>query len=260
MTGSDQNTPAGTLPWREFLFADRKAIVLAQALIALDLLFVVIHGVKFAFKQDFIDLFGYWIYRNLTITNDWAIPEITNYLKFLVVVILLVRVFSAIKQPIYLAWAFVYAVALVDDSMQVHENLGEYISTMIGGITLWGIELGTDEGLRVQDIGELSVYALYGGIFAAVLGVGFLRSDPIHRKVGLGFGLLLTSLAFFVGVVDMVDRMVMSHSRTLAQILATIEDGGEMVVVSLTVAFALIVFRRYGRNGSKPTPKPVSML
>ena len=237
-------------PLLQFLFGDPKVVNLARVLISLDLFFVIVHGIKFAFKEGFIDLFGYWIYRNLTITNDWAIPEITNYLKFVVIIYLLCRVFAAIRQPVYLAWAFVYTIALLDDSLQVHEEMGEYLSNMLGSVTLFGTELQSDQGFRSQDVGELIVYALYGGVFSVVLGLGFLWSQRLHRRIGIGFGLLLGSLAFFVAAVDMLDRLAISYSQTLARVLATIEDSGEMFVVSLTVAFAMIVYRRHGPNAS----------
>lgn len=228
---------------RRFLFGDRRASKLALALVSLDLVFVVVHGVKYAFKEETIELFGYWLYRNLTITNDWAIPEVTNYLKFVVIVFLLIRTFALVRQPVYLAWAFVYAVALMDDSLQIHEGLGAVISAWLGDVTLFGAELQADSGFRVQDLGELIVYGLYGVTFAGVLALGFLWSGTRHRVIGLGFGLLLGGLAFFVAAVDMVDRLVAAHSGTLAGVLATLEDGGEMIVISLTVAFALIVYR-----------------
>ncbi len=50
----------------------------------------------------------------------------------------------------------------------------------------------------------------------------------------------------------MLVRVAISHSGTLARVLA--EDSGEMVVVSLTVAFSLTVYRRYGRNPGQPSP------
>jgi len=55
---------------RKAFLEDRLVVQVLAVLIAIDLLFLVIHGVKFAFKEDFIALFGYWFYRNLTLTND----------------------------------------------------------------------------------------------------------------------------------------------------------------------------------------------
>ena len=237
-------------PLFQFLFADRRVVEIAGTLLLLDLLFVFVHGIKFLLKERFIEEYGYWLYRNLTLTNDWSIPEITNYLKFVVIVYLLWRVFVVVRQPIYLAWAFVFAIALIDDSCQMHEALGNYFSSTLSSVTLFGRELQTDQGFRIQDAGELIVYALYGGVILVALGFGFLKSNPLHRKIGLGFALLLGVLAFFVVAVDMLVRVVVSHSQMLAHVVTTVEDSGEMFVASLTVAFALIVYRRYGPNAS----------
>lgn len=226
---------------RQFLFSDPDVVRFVRILISIDLVFLIIHGVKFVFKEEFISLFGYWIYRNLTLTNDLAIPEIFNYLKFVVIIYLLCRVFAAVRQPVYFAWAFVYSVALLDDSLQVHEGLGEYLGNLMGSTTLFGMELQADQGFRIRDLGELFVYALYGGTFALVLSLGFFLSEPLHRRIGIGFALLLGCLAFFVGVVDLLARFVHSFGA-----MGTIEDTGEMMVISLTVGYALIVYRRYG--------------
>ena len=82
------------------------------------------------------------------------------------------------------------------------------------------------------------------------------QQQPLHRRIGFGFGLLLGSLAFFVAAIDILDRIATLYSQTLAQVLATMEDSGEMFVVSMTVAFALIVYRRYGPDASQPSSMP----
>lgn len=225
---------------RQFLFGDPVVVKLVRVLISIDLVFLVVHVIKFLFNEEFIALFGYWIYRNLTLTNDWALPEIFNYVKFVVIVYLLVRVFAAIRQPVYLAWAFVYTVALLDDSLQIHEILGAYFGNMIEVTKLFEITLQADQGFRLQDSGELIVYALLGGAFFVVLGFGFLWSQPLHRRIGIGFALLLGSLAFFSVVIDLLDRFVVDYG-----VVGTIEDTGEMLVISLTVGYALIVYRRW---------------
>jgi hypothetical protein len=253
MVERSREEPVALVPlWRGILFGNPSAVRVLGILVSLDLVFLVVHGVKYAFKEEFIDLFGYWIYRNLTITNDWAIPEITNYLKFAGIVYLLGAVFVRVRQPVYLAWAFVYALALIDDSLQVHEGLGEHLSGLLAGATVLGVELDALEGstgFRAQDLGELLVYGIYGGIFVGVLGIGFAASQGIHRQVGAGFALLLAALAFFVAAVDMLDRLVIALSSGLAKVLATAEDSGEMLVVSATLAFALGVWQRYAPHG-----------
>ncbi|MEM8493714.1 MAG: hypothetical protein AAF756_23070 [Pseudomonadota bacterium] len=224
---------------------DRGARKLAVVLVTVDVLLIVIHVLKYFFKDEFIALFGYWIYRNLTITNDMAIPEITNYLKFAVTVFLLIRIFGAVRQPVYLAWAFVYGLALIDDSMRVHEQLGSLFSEWLAGDTFLGLTVEGGEGFRAQDAGEMIVYALYGGCFAVVLGLGFLLSEPLHRTIGFSFALLLGGLVFFVAVFDIFDRFVAAVSQYAGRVLSTLEDGGEMIVVSLTVAFTVSVYRRF---------------
>ncbi len=230
---------------------DPIARLLALALVSLDLLLTAIHGLKYVFKDEFIELFGYWIYRNLTITNDWSIPEVGNYLKLAMIVLLLVLAFARQRQLIYLAWAVVYTITLLDDSLQLHEQIGESLGALFVGS---GEAVGAG-ALRAQDLGELLVYGVYGVFFVAVLGVGFLRSREPHRSIGVGFALLLVALACFVAGVDTLDRIVIAWSSSLARVLATVEDCGEMVVISLTLAFAWVVSRPVDPTVATKTPR-----
>ena len=161
-------------------------------------------------------------------------------MKFVVIIYLLSRVFAAIRQPVYFAWMFVYTVALLDNSLQIHEALGAYFGNTIDSTKLLGTTLQADQGFRIRDLGELTVYALYGGTFSVALGFGFLWSQPLHRKIGIGFVLLLGSLEFIAAVLDLLARLVSTYG-----VVGTIEDTGEMLVLSLTVGYALIVYRRF---------------
>ncbi len=232
-----------------FLSSDPLAVRVTKTLITLDVLFILVHGLKYVFKEQFIAQFGYWIYRNLTITNDWAIPEITNYIKFAAIVLLLVSCFRSQRQSIYLAWAFVYLIALSDDSLQLHESLGEYIGEKLAGSSSLVSLTQSFEGVRLQDLGELVVYGAYAVLSTIALAVGFRRTGSSHRGIGLGFGVLFVCLAGFAAGVDMIARLARSHSHLLSQITSSVEDGGEMIVISLTVALAVAAIRFECKEG-----------
>ena len=230
----------------KLLLSDRKAITILVILLVIDSFFVLVHGAKFIFKEEFKALFGPWVYDQFILTHDWSFPETFNYLKFGVIVYLLFRTYTAIRQPVYLAWAFVYFVALLDDSLQGHEQIGEYVSNMMGAITLFGTELNNETGIRRTDVGQLIVFAAYGALFVSVLVVGFLWSEAPHRWIGSGFALLLGMLGFFAVVIDILHRLD-SGGQIAGKMLETFEDSGEMLSISLTVALAFAVYRHFGR-------------
>ena len=228
---------------RATLFSDEKAVQAVILLTSLDLVFLFIHVFKALYKEDFIALFGNWLYRNLTVTNDWAMPEIFNYLKMLAIVYLLCRIYAAIRQPVYFAWAFVYSVALLDDTFQMHEHLGHYIAKYLGGYLSFSAAEDALYGIRDRDIGELIVFALYGGTLLVVVSFGFLRSDAQHRMMALGLVVLMGCLGFFAVAVDFLARIVQTPG-----VAATIEDWGEMLVLSFTLGYALVLCHRYASH------------
>jgi len=90
--------------------------------------------------------------------------------------------------------------------------------------------------LKHQDDGELIVCALYALVMLVALGFGFLRSDSVHRWVGLGFAFLLGAQAAFLAPVDILVRPI--QNRTLRGTMGTLEDGGEMFVYNSNRCFS----------------------
>ncbi|MCP4384679.1 MAG: hypothetical protein GY798_25245 [Hyphomicrobiales bacterium] len=74
--------------------------------------------------------------------------------------------------------------------------------------------------------------------------------DPDTRRFTRGMPALVALLAFSGAVVDMLDIVV--KGRALKKVLGIIEDGGEMIVASLIVAYTfcnLSDVRRHSRPG-----------
>ena len=103
--------------------------------------------------------------------------------------------------------------------------------------------------VRAVEVAELfSVAPLLLALLTAVL-VYFLREGPAVRRVAATLGLLLGVLLFFGGVMDVIDRIATTRGSNLAGPLSLLEDGGEMVTMSATLAYAASVFWHPSRRG-----------
>jgi surface polysaccharide O-acyltransferase-like enzyme len=90
-------------------------------------------------------------------------------------------------------------------------------------------------GLRAVDFGELAVTAFFASILFGVIGVAYYRSDHDARSFSRSMLLLLVALAVFGVVFDMVHVMIKGPAWEFA--LEIVEDGGEMVVMSVIMRF-----------------------
>jgi hypothetical protein len=126
-----------------------------------------------------------------------------------------------------------FAYVLADDFFGIHERLGEGLAGHLGVLPMFG--------LRAVDFGELGVTAFAVVSLLGLIGVAHYRGDRDARSFSRSLLALLLALGFFGVLGDMVHAMVMKHPAW-DFVLETIEDGGEMVAMSLIV---WVVFHRW---------------
>jgi hypothetical protein len=183
-------------------------------LLIADLSFMLIHIV---YKMDLISnsLFS--------IEKDHGYAEVYQYIKeFWIVVLLFI---TAIKRThiIYFAWSSLFMYLLLDDSLQIHEKFGSYVVNYFNYQPMFS--------LRAQDFGELSVSMLFGFLLFTFIGISYLLSDHIAKKISKHLFILVMSLAFFGVLVDML-HIAIPWGKS---IFGLIEDGGEMLIMSIIV-------------------------
>jgi hypothetical protein len=228
------------LAWSSFLRllsvvrSSRYLLALVLALLAVDLFWTLYFGVGklLHYLERYSTLY---YHKELLITTDGGLPELYLYLKTLVVVALLVRLFQATGQPAYAALGGVFLVVLLDDLMEIHEYVGRNLVPIL--------DLQPISGLRARDVGEVITWAGLGVLVLPLLWFGLWRSDRRHRGNGLAFlipfGLLLFSAIF-------IDQLYGDFSDAFfgaGILLDMAEDGGEMVAISLACALALGAWR-----------------
>ena len=217
---ADGQTEHGTGPVRWSLWGLLVSPVVLVALLAVDLALVVASTVVDSPGTGPGD-------GALSLESDGGLVEYVGYLHHLVLVVALLTVARLGGSRVWTAWAAVFALVLADDSARLHETLGDRFADALG----FPAEVA---GLRADDLGELVVWGLLAAVPLAWLVVLHRRSDRPTREASLRLAVPVAVYAFFGVVVDQVHAM--ARDGAWAGLLGTLEDGGELVALGVTVA------------------------
>lgn len=204
--------------------SNRSALIFLILLLGGDLIYIAVHCINtFALNTP---------NSLLDIHKDGGFAEMYQYLKFIWIVGLLFLVARRNRAWRYLVWVGFFVYLLVDDSSMLHERLGRLIAANLNFLP--------PLGLRLQDIGELVVSAIAGILFLIPLVLAYRDGSQVFRKTSQDLTLLILLLIFFGVVVDMV-HMAVNLGWTVGFILGVIEDGGEMLSVSLLAWYVFLL-------------------
>lgn len=157
---------------------------------------------------------------------DGGAAEWYQYLKLAGIVWLLATLTRRQRQPLYVVWLALFAFLLLDDALRIHETAGLWLANTAGLPALFG--------LRPRDVGELLFAGLVALSLLTMLVLAYQVSNGRARRFSLSLILALLALGF-VGVgMDMLEQMVTGW-RVLHEVLIVMEDGGELIVVSVMV-------------------------
>lgn len=213
------------------VIAPAPARALLRALLLADVLFIAGHiAVTLAMQGDPGRL-AQILFGHLSIAAEHGLPEAFNYGKW---VIACIFALMALSRP-GLPGVFVASAALfVDDAAQVHEKMGGIFAEQ-GLPARFGIDANAQ--------GELFGFALLGAVVGLGLLFAFLRGDAGLRRGLLGLGGAIAGM-FFCGVVaDLLHSL--SHgwgNALLYETLGILEDGGEMLFISVYAALVFGMF------------------
>ena len=169
------------------------------------------------------------------IETDKGYAEVYQYLKYLWIIVLLFFISIKERTLLYLPWFLLFAYFLVDDALRVHELLGKQIGEYIG--------IRPPFGLRQDDLGELIVSACAGLLLLPAMLAAYRSAARANRKVFHDLVLLVLLLVIFGVGVDMV-HIVFSGSPRMELVLGILEDGGEMLAVSLLLWYVFLLMMR----------------
>ncbi|PVV10335.1 MAG: hypothetical protein B6D82_12620 [gamma proteobacterium symbiont of Ctena orbiculata] len=183
-------------------------------LLLADLAFIVVHIIFELFLKS-NTLFS--------INRDLGYAEVYQYIKEFWILVLLFVLAVKSKRLIYFSWSVLFLYLLLDDSLQLHENIGSYLANHH--------QLQPVFRLRAQDLGELMVFVSVGFLLFSFVGGAYFYSDDSGKEISKHLFILVISLAFFGGLVDML-HIAVSFGKP---VFALIEDGGEMIIMSIIV-------------------------
>ena len=215
-------------------FSIRKTNLLLLILVAMDIIFVLGHAlvIYLIFRRVEFD----WSISNmLRVDYDGGYPEIFQYLKYILIIIAIIYIMYQKKEYNYLSWLLLFILLFFDDALRFHEYFGGLVSERFNYKPMFG--LGT------QDLGELTYVALFGPLVLLVLFLGYRNGNEKYKKTNLDLVLLFSLFLFFGIVIDML-HVLFNDNRYTKLIMVLLEDGGEMLALSLlSWYFFFIVFR-----------------
>ncbi len=197
-------------------------------LLLTDICFIVLH--IFFLLDVWNDLYPDPYSNPYSIETDRGFAEFFQYMKEFWCVLLLGLIVVKKRSHLYLSWMLLFLYLLIDDSTSFHETLGLYISNSLGFIPLFR--------LRGQDFGELIVSASISLFLLGYIGIAYHLGDHLFRKVSKYLIAMLFTLATFGVLIDLVHIMA---PVKLSGTFGLLEDGGEMVVMSVMTTFVFVL-------------------
>lgn len=192
----------------------RGSIEFLYLLLGVDLLFILLNLLH-VYTPYFRD-------PSYSIETDRGFAEIFQYVQeYWLILLFGWLAFSG--APGYLTWALLFGYIVIDDAFTIHERLGVVVANLFSYHPLL---------LRARDFGELTVLGAIGGIFLILLSATYYWGSAMFKQVCKTLLLLMCALVFFGVVVDML-HILTGKASVLTPIFALLEDGGEMVVMSV---------------------------
>jgi len=172
---------------------------------------------------------------------DGSYPEIYGYVKEAFLTLLFVAAYARTRQAVYLALALLFAICALDDSMALHEAMGRYLAATTG---------------VSQSTGGLVGWSLLGSIPMLAIIAAYRRSDPTSRRHAEAALLAFAILLFFAVGMDLVHSVVEQYVSGFQTILTLLEDGGELLALTLLCTISLAIVRFSAHPAAVLPPEP----
>ena len=199
-------------------------------LLGVDIVLISLSVLRLVLRRFFDSYQGILLSDMFSIIYDRGFGEYFQYIQEIWIVGVFILIFRETRVKIYLGWAVLFFYVFLDDFFQIHEKAGEYFSIHFDGISFGPF--------RAQDIGELLVLSVIGILLLIILAVGFKSVSDFHRSRNVMLGILLCALVGFGVILDIVSSIFDWYE--LKMVLHLLEDGGEMIVMSIIVWAAMI--------------------
>lgn len=194
----------------------RTVVALLLFLLTVDVLLISAHvTIKIIDVREFL----------LDLGVDRGYGEFWQYLKYLATALLLVAIAVSTRWAVAFAWIAVTVYLALDDALGLHEGAGARIAPFLPGLGSNGIH-----------VGELIWLGTVGALLTVVVALAHRRTHARGRAVSVILGCLFGGLIVFGVVVDAIHHLLLRDDFFDAPLTA-LEDGSELLLMSLVVAF-----------------------
>jgi len=198
----------------------RTAFLIFAILLGVDLIMVglhVINSVVLPEKTGF-----------LALDKERSISEYFQYFKEVAVAVGLFYLAFSKKMFGLLAWSLLFLYFFLDDAFRIHENGGRYLAETLNIQTTH---------VRPKDVGELLISVAAGSVAVLSFLVCYVKTKTKEfRSITHDMFFLFCLLGFFGVAVDLI-HMAFENSWFFTHSLTMLEDGGELFVMSMFVAY-----------------------
>lgn len=185
-----------------------------------DIAFIILH---ILFKTNVLSSTLYSVKRDL------GYAEFYQYIKFLWLIIIFIYLSKKLGYWGYVSWSVMFLYFLADDAFQIHEDVGTLIANQL--------TFAPPLNLRLQDFGELTVYAIAGIILMLGIGIAYRKGSQAFRNLSHDFVFLVAILVFFGVFLDLAE-IASNWGMFIKESLGLLDDGGELIIVSIMLWYA----------------------
>lgn len=164
------------------------------------------------------------------VETDRGYAEFFQYIKYFWAALIFAYL-GLSNGKVYWSWAVLFSYLLIDDSLEVHERMGEFLAN----------KLSFSEGflLRSVDYGEVLYALLVATTLFLAIALAYQQGNSAFRQFSRKMFKLFAIMAFFAVGVDMLHIMASHHlPESLFHLIGTVEDGGEMMVMSFIFCYS----------------------
>lgn len=209
------------------------SLKLFYLLLATDIVLIILHVINV--YTDLISNVSF------SLATDGGYGELFQYLKEYWIALLLCFVAVRKRSILYLIWSLLFFYLLLDDSIRIHERLGLRISNQL--------DFTAGLNLRARDFGEVAVSVIVSLSFFILIAIAYRFSDRQSKDISKYLIIMLFTLAFFGIAVDLLHVVV--KGSLFGTFFVILEDGGELIVMSIIACFVFLLPERLQSDSNK---------
>jgi hypothetical protein len=209
---------------------------LLLALLVVDVVFMFLHLV--------------WIYTGIlddvrfSLAKDRGYSEWWQYAKTVGACILLGVLALRLRALVLAAWALALAYIVLDDALLVHERVGLRTKEWFGDFEVYGF--------TPDDLADLVFTGVVGAMIVGLLAVAHWKARGNPRRISTGMFVLV--VLFAVASIGMDAVGALYESTRFNPLGTLLEDGGELIVMSVTVWLLWLWLREFeNKPGARGT-------